>query len=47
VEALPLGKRDYHTHGSSTPSIFIDSKQDAPGETLQVVMFLATISFID
>jgi hypothetical protein len=47
VEALPLGKRDYHTHRSSSPSVSTESEQDATGEALQVVRFLATISFID
>ena len=47
MEALPLGKRDYHTHISSTPLVSIESEQDAIGETLQVVRFLETISFID
>jgi hypothetical protein len=46
VEALPLRKRDHHAHISSSPSIYTKSNKDALGEALQVVRFLAKISFI-
>jgi hypothetical protein len=47
VKALTLGKRDYNTHGSLAPSLSTKLEQDAISEALQVVRFLAMISFID
>jgi hypothetical protein len=47
VEELPLRKRDYHTHGSSSPSVSINSEQDEIGEELKVVRIITTISSTD
>jgi hypothetical protein len=47
VEALPIGKRDYHTHRSSYHLVSTELEKYAVGEALQVVRFLEKISSTD